>query len=252
MLMLQKAFAEGLRSVVLWTAHVQDQVVQQGGHGAEAAKQFDRLNDLMLPLIKGYGSEKVYELLALSLQCFGGSGYCQDYPIEQYIRDQKIDSLYEGTTAIQALDLFFRKTGRDQGATLQALLGQIRQTVETLPAELAVEKAALAKALGDVQGIMAAMLGKVGQSVYHVGLHGNRILFSLAELVIGWRLAVMAKVAHDKLSAQGAEPNDKAFYTGKLASSRFYAQTVLPQLTLNRQLIEAGDLALMELPDDAW
>jgi hypothetical protein len=97
---------------------------------------------------------------------------------------------------------------------------------------------------------MAAMLGKVGQSVYHVGLHGNRILFSLAELVIGWRLAVMAKVAHDKLAT--AQGEDKAFYTGKLASSRFYAQTVLPQLTLNRQLIEAGDLALMELPDDAW
>lgn len=250
MLMLQKAFAEGLRSLVLWTAHVQDQVVQQGGHGAGAAKPLDRLNDLMLPLIKGYGSEKVYELLALSLQCFGGSGYCQDYPIEQYIRDQKIDSLYEGTTAIQALDLFFRKIGRDQGATLQGLLGQIKQTVETLPAELGVEKAALAKALGDVQGIMAAMLGKLGQSVYHVGLHGNRILFSLAELVIGWRLAVMAKVAHERLAT--AQGEDKAFYTGKLASSRFYAQNVLPQLTLNRQLIEAGDLALMELPDDAW
>ncbi len=250
MLMLQKSFAEGLRAVALWTAHIQDQVVQQGGHGTEAAKHLDRLNDFMLPLIKGYGSEKVYELLSLSLQCFGGSGYCQDYPIEQYIRDQKIDSLYEGTTAIQALDLFFRKIGRDQGATLQGLLGQIKATAEALPAVLSVEKAALAKALGDVQGIMGAMLGKLGESVYHVGLHGNRILFSLAELVIGWRLAVAAAVATDKLAT--AVGDDKAFYEGKLASSRFYAQQVLPQLTLSRQLIEQSDLALMELSDDAW
>jgi hypothetical protein len=250
MLMTQKAFAEGLRAVVLWTAHVQDQVAMQGGHGNADAKRFDALNDFMLPLIKGYGSEKVYELLSLSLQCFGGSGYCEDYPIEQYIRDQKIDSLYEGTTHIQALDLFFRKIGRDQGATLQALLGEIKKTTDGLPAELGVEKAALAKALGDVQGIVAAMLGKLGQSVYHVGLHGNRILFALAELVIGWRLAVSAQVALGKLGTAAAD--DKAFYRGKLGAARFYAKTVLPGITLARQLIEQGDLDLMELPDDAW
>ena len=243
MLMLQKAFAEGLRAVVMWTAHLQDQVMLRGGHGNPEAKTLDALNDLMLPLIKGYGSEKVYDLLAVSLQCFGGSGYCQDYPIEQYIRDQKIDSLYEGTTHIQALDLFFRKIGRDRGATLQGLLGQIKTTVDALPAELDVEKAALATALGDVQGIVGAMLGKLGQSVYHVGLQGNRILFALAELVIGWRLAVSAEAALGK---------SDSFYTGKLAAVRFYAKNVLPGIGLTRKLIEAGDLDLMNVPDDAW
>jgi alkylation response protein AidB-like acyl-CoA dehydrogenase len=250
MLMLQKAFAEGLRGLVLWTASIQDRVALEGGHGNDAARSYDALNDLMLPLIKGYGSEKVYELLSLSLQCFGGSGYCEDYPIEQYIRDQKIDSLYEGTTHIQALDLFFRKIGRDRGATLQGLLGQIARTVEQLPAELAVEKAALGAALGDVQGIVAAMLGKLGQSIYHVGLQGNRILFALAELVIGWRLAVAAEVAHGKLGA--AVGDDQAFYRGKLAAARFYARNVLPGLAVARKLVEASELDLMELPDDSW
>jgi len=229
---------------------VQDRVLIAGGHGnADAAVQ-DALNDLLLPLIKGYASEKVYELLAVSLQCFGGSGYCQDYPIEQYIRDQKIDSLYEGTTHIQALDLFFRKIGRDRGATLQALLGQINATADGLPVDLGVEKAALAAALADMQGIMGAMLGKLGQSVYHAGLHGNRILFALAELVIGWRLAVGAQVALAKVVT--ATGDEKAFYRGKLASTRWYAREVLPGLGLARKLIEAGDLALMELPDDSW
>jgi len=250
MLMLQKSFAEGLRAMVLWTANLQDQVALKGGHGHEDARVLDALNDLMLPLIKGYGSEKVYDLLAVSLQCFGGSGYCDDYPIEQYIRDQKIDSLYEGTTHIQALDLFFRKIGRDRGATLQALLGQVGKTVEGLPADLGVEKAALQAALGDVQGIIVAMLGKLGQSVYHVGFQGNRILFALAELVIGWRLAVSAQVALGKIGA--AQGDDKAFYRGKLAAARFYAKNVLPGIALTRKLIEAGDLDLMELADESF
>jgi hypothetical protein len=250
MLMLQKAFAEGLRAMVLWTAHIQDQVALRGGHGNMEARSLDALNDFMLPLIKGYGSEKVYELLAVSLQCFGGSGYCQDYPIEQYIRDQKIDSLYEGTTHIQALDLFFRKIGRDRGATLTALLQQIGKTIEALPADLNVEKAALAAALGDVQGIVAAMLGKLGQSLYHVGFQGNRILFALAELVIGWRLVAGAQVALAKASS--AQGDDKAFYRGKLASARWYVKNVLPGIALAKKLIEASDLDLMELPDDSW
>jgi alkylation response protein AidB-like acyl-CoA dehydrogenase len=250
MLMMQKSFAEGLRAIALWTAHVQDQVALRGGHGNQEARPLDALNDFMLPLIKGYASEKVYELLALSLQCFGGSGYCQDYPIEQYIRDQKIDSLYEGTTHIQALDLFFRKIGRDRGATLQALVGQITATVDGLPPELSVEKAALMAAASDVQAIMMAMMGKLGQSVYHVGLQGNRILFSLAELVIGWRLAVNAKVAVGKLAS--ATGDDAAFYTGKLAASRFYAKNVLPGIAHTRKLVEQGDLELMELSDDCW
>ncbi|HEY5926253.1 MAG TPA: acyl-CoA dehydrogenase [Kofleriaceae bacterium] len=250
MLMLQKAYAEGLRAIVLWTAHIQDQVALRGGHGNQEARPLDALNDFMLPLIKGYASEKVYELLAVSLQCFGGSGYCQDYPIEQYIRDQKIDSLYEGTTHIQALDLFFRKIGRDRGATLQALVGQVTATIDGLPAELAVEKVALLAAVSDVQAIMGTMMGKLAQSVYHVGMQGNRILFALAELVIGWRLAINAKVALAKLP--GAVGDDAAFYKGKLAASRFYAKQVLPGINVARKLVEQGDVELMDLADDCW
>ena len=250
MLMQQKAFAEGLRAMVMWTAHVQDQVAIKGGHGHDDSRQLDALNDLLLPLIKGYASEKVHELLSVSLQCFGGSGYCEDYPIEQYLRDQKIDSLYEGTTHIQALDLFFRKIGRDRGATLTALVGQVAKTAKELPADLGVEAKALEAAIGDVQGIMGAMMGKLGQSVYHVGFQGNRILFALAELVIGWRLAVSAQVALGKIAT--AQGDDKAFYRGKLAAARWYAKNVLPGIALTRKLIEQGDLDLMELPDDSW
>ena len=253
MLMLQKAFAEGLRALVLWTAHIQDQVFLLGGHGKAEADAMDRLNDLLLPLIKGYSSEKVYELLSVSLQCFGGSGYCQDYPIEQYIRDQKIDSLYEGTTHIQALDLFFRKIARDQGKTLQRLLGQIMATCAELPAELAAEKAALEKAHNEVGAIMMAMMGHVmkgGDGVYHVGVQGNRILFALAELVIGWRLVVNAAIALGKQA--DAKGDDVAFYAGKIAAARFYCGQILPGIGLARRLVEASELSLMTVDDAAF
>jgi alkylation response protein AidB-like acyl-CoA dehydrogenase len=252
MLMLQKSFAEGLRSMILYTANLQDRVALLGGHESPEAQQADALNDLLLPLIKGYSSEKVYELLAVSLQCFGGSGYIQDYPIEQYIRDQKIDSLYEGTTHIQALDLFFRKVARDRGATLQRLMGEIKATVDALGdvAELAVEKAALEKAHGDVGSIFMTMLGKVMQSPYHAGFQGNRVLFALAELVIGWRLVVQAKIALAKVD--GAAGDDQAFYRGKLASARFFAKQVLPSIGLARRLVEQGDLDLMDVADETF
>jgi hypothetical protein len=200
--------------------------------------------------VKGYSSEKVYELLAVSLQCFGGSGYCTDYPAEQYIRDQKIDSLYEGTTHIQALDLFFRKVARDRGATLQALVADIQATAKALPETLAAEKAALEQAVNEVGAIFMGMMGKVGQSPYHVGLHGNRILFALAELVIGWRLLANATVAVAR--RETAPERDRAFYDGKVAAARFYCKEILPGIGASRRIIEKGDLALMELADDAF
>jgi len=252
MLMGQKAWAEGMRALSLYTASLQDQVEILGGHGDKRADDLDRLNDLLLPLVKGYCSEKATEQIVVSLQCFGGSGYCQDYPIEQYVRDQKIDSLYEGTTHIQALDLVFRKIAKDGGATLRGLFARIHETADGKAGgdALAHERERLARGLGDVEGLFAAMLGKLGESPYHVGLQGNRILFALAEIVIGWLLVRHAAVAVDKIA--GASGSDRAFYTGKRAAARWYCDNVLPGLTLTRKLIEAGTLELLEVPEEAF
>jgi alkylation response protein AidB-like acyl-CoA dehydrogenase len=251
MLMSQKAHAEGLRALCLYTAWVQDQVEIQGGHGSKEADSLDKLNDMLLPLVKGYGSEKAYEQLSLSLQTYGGSGYCQDYPIEQYVRDQKIDTLYEGTTHIQALDLFFRKIAKDGGATLTKQLDEIEALASSdLGGDaLKEERAALARALGDLKGIFGAMMGKVGESLYHVGFQGNRILFALAELMIGWLLTRQAVAA---LRGKSERPEESAFYEGKVASCRYWAKNVLPGLTLTRKLVEASSLELMSLPDEAF
>ncbi len=251
MLMHMKAHVYGMRALGIYLATLQDAVEREGGHGSGAATRYDKLNDLLLPLLKGYNSEKGYELLGVALLCFGGSGYLQDYPIEQYIRDQKIDSLYEGTTHIQALDLFFRKIARDGGETLRALMEQAKQTVDAKAGgdELAAEREALLRALGDVQGIMGAMMGKASESLYHVGLQGNRILMALAETVIAWLLVRQAAVAIER---KKANPADAAFYDGKVAATRYFCREVLPNVTLARKLVEKSSLDLVELPEEVF
>src|SRR5674476_619936 len=143
-----------MRALVLYTATMQDQVEM-----AEAKDSPDdlavRLNDLLLPIVKGFGAEKSYELLSWSLQTLGGSGFLQDYPIEQYVRDAKIDTLYEGTTAIQGMDLFFRKIVRDKGQALTKLMGDIQHFAkgDAGNGQLLRERELLGTALEDVQGI---------------------------------------------------------------------------------------------------
>src|SRR6516165_520605 len=176
MLMLQKAYAEGMRALVLYAASIQDalQVAAAQGRTDEALA---RLNDLLLPVVKGVGSERSYELLTLSLQTLGGSGFLQDYPIEQYIRDAKIDSLYEGTTGIQSLDLFFRKIIRDNGRALGTLLTKIRDftAADGGNGRLKAERAALADAAAQLEAMVQAMtsflMASAGQpaEIYKVG-----------------------------------------------------------------------------------
>jgi hypothetical protein len=252
MLLLQKSHAEGMRALVTYAAALLDEVELHGGHLAPEAAEPSALNDLLLPLVKGYSSEKVYELLSLSLQTYGGSGYLSDYPIEQYIRDQKIDTLYEGTTHIQALDLLMRKVARDGGQTLGVLLGRIARTLETNEggAALEQERALLATALGALQSALNTLLEKLGESVYHVGLQGNRMLFALAELVIGWLLVRHAALAVEKL--KDATGPDVDFYEGKVASARFFCREVLPGISLVEQQVKNGTLMAMEVREEAF
>jgi alkylation response protein AidB-like acyl-CoA dehydrogenase len=255
MLMLQKAYAEGMRALVLYTATQQDAVMADPADEAAA-----RLNDLLLPLVKGLGSERSYELLSSSLQVFGGSGYLQDYPIEQYLRDSKIDTLYEGTTSIQGLDLFFRKIVRDQGVALTALATEIGTFAasEAGNGRLKEERAALATALADVQAMVGVMVGYLMSAqddvsqVYKVGQNTTRLLMSLGDLVVGWLLVRSAAVATDALDAGSVSERDRAFYTGKIAAARFFATTVLPELTARRTVVETTDNALMDVPEESF
>ncbi|MBN2114017.1 MAG: acyl-CoA dehydrogenase [Acidimicrobiia bacterium] len=253
MLMEQKANAEGMRALTLYSAWVLDQVML---HREEP--YWSKLSDLLLPLVKGYCSEKAYDLMGQCLQVLGGSGFTKDYPLEQYIRDLKIDSLYEGTTGIQALDLFFRKISRDRGETLMRMAAGIIETVKGGGDgdPFTRERELLGKAMEDVQGQLGVMVGTAMASmqdppaIYKVGLHTNDLLFSLAEVVIGWLLLRHAELAQEALP--GASAKDKAFYEGKIASARWFAANALPRAALRRTLAETEQGELMTLSDEAF
>ncbi|GIG58067.1 acyl-CoA dehydrogenase [Longispora fulva] len=257
-LMLQKSYSEGLRALVFYTAQWQDKVKLAEADGdADAAELATRVNDLLLPLVKGCGSERAYELLGHeSLQIFGGSGFLQDYPLEQYVRDSKIDTLYEGTTAIQSLDLIFRKVVKDGGVALATVAGEIQAFLESGAGngQLKEERAALAKAAGDVQGMVAVLGGFLGEAqqtpteLYKVGLHSRRLLLAVGDLIVAWLLQRQAEIALGKLNEDPTDP----FYQGKVAAARFFAREVLPRLTSDRKILENANGDLMDLSEDAF
>ncbi|WP_104157733.1 acyl-CoA dehydrogenase, partial [Mycobacterium avium] len=205
-LMTQKAYAEGLRALYMYAAAHQDDQVAQRVSGADH-DMAHRVDDLLLPIVKGVSSERAYEVLTESLQTLGGSGFLQDYPLEQYIRDSKIDSLYEGTTAIQALDFFFRKIVRDRGQALQFVTAQITATVDDCDEALRPIAELLQTAFDDVTAMTGALTGYLMSAaeqptdIYKVGLASVRYLLAVGDLLIGWRLLVHADVAQRALAA---------------------------------------------------
>jgi alkylation response protein AidB-like acyl-CoA dehydrogenase len=257
-LLTQKSYAEGLRALYIYTATFQDPEVAKAVHGIDADLAV-KVNDLLLPVVKGVGSEQAYAKLTESLQTYGGSGFLQDYPIEQYIRDAKIDSLYEGTTAIQAQDFFFRKIVRDKGVALAYVAGQIEQFIknESGNGRLKAERELLATALADVQGMAATLTGYLmsaqedAANIYKVGLGSVRFLMSVGDLVLGWLLLEQSAVAIAALD-NGAAGDDRNFYDGKIATASFFAKNFLPLLTSTRQVIDTIDNEVMELDEASF
>jgi alkylation response protein AidB-like acyl-CoA dehydrogenase len=256
-LMVQKAYSEGMRALVLYTASIQDEIeLAREAGDTDKLETMEKLNDLLLPVVKGFGSEKSWTLLGTeSLQTFGGSGFTQDWPLEQYVRDAKIDTLYEGTTAIQGLDFFFRKVVKDGGRSLGLLGKEIQAFAETGGVH-AAEKQALLKALGDLNGIIGVLVGHAMASqekadeIYKVGLSTSRALMAVGDVIITWLLLRQADIAAEKLAAGAGKDAD--FYTGKIASAKFFVATVLPHITADRKIVEATDSTIMEIPESAF
>jgi len=257
-LMTQKAYAEGMRALVLYTASIQDavQLAQADGKSKDEIEVLEHLNDLLLPIVKGYGSEKAWTLLGTeSLQTFGGSGFTQDWPLEQYVRDAKIDTLYEGTTAIQGLDFFFRKIIKDNGRALTKLSKEIGAFVAT-GGNNAEEKATLGKALEDLQSIITQLVTHALASqekpdeIYKCGLNTTRLLMSVGDVIISWLLLRQADIAAAKIGS--ASGKDKDFYEGKIASSRYFVHNFLPLITATRTIVEREDGEIMGVSENAF
>ena len=255
-LMVQKSYSEGMRALVLYTASIQDEIelAEQDGEADHLADLIAR-NDLMLPIVKGYGSEKSWVILGTeSLQTFGGAGFTQDVPLEQYVRDAKIDTLYEGTTAIQGLDFFFRKIVKDGGRAIGLLGKEIQKFAESGGAHTQ-EKAALFTALGNLNGIIAVLIAHAVESqeepkkIYTVGLNTSRCLMAVGDIITAWLLIRQADIAAEKLPNAGT---DSDFYIGKIASAQFFVSNFLPLIAADRVIVEATNGSIMDIPESAF
>ena len=253
-LMLQKAYCEGLRALYMYAAayRYDDGVALVLGVDSDLAA---RVHDLLLPIVKGVGSEKSFQWINESLQILGGSGFLKDYPIEQYIRDTRIDSLYEGTTAIQSLDFVFRKVARDRGVALAHVVGNIAAFIDNISGDrFKAECALLQVALSDVQAMTGTLTTYLlaaernPTELYKIGLVSVAYLHAIGDLLVGWRLLVQADIAAAALDS-GA---DDSFYRGKLAAASFFAKTILPAISTTRALVENVDTDLMDVDDDAF
>jgi alkylation response protein AidB-like acyl-CoA dehydrogenase len=255
-LMVQKSYSEGMRALVLYTASIQDEIELATKAGlTERVEDMEKLNDLLLPIVKGYGSEKSWTLLGTeSLQTFGGAGFTKDWPLEQYVRDAKIDTLYEGTTAIQGLDFFFRKIVKDGGRTIGLLGKEIKTFAESGGAH-SVEKGELLKALDDLNVIIATLVGHAMESqenaekIYTVGLNTSRCLMAVGDIITAWLLLRQADIALEKIPTAG---KDLDFYNGKIASAKFFVINYLPHIRADRKIIENTDNLIMDISDNSF
>ena len=255
-LMVQKAYSEGMRSLVLYTASIQDDIaIAESSGNTEKIADLIALNDFLLPIVKGYGSEKSWTLLGTeSLQTFGGSGFTQDWPLEQYVRDAKIDTLYEGTTAIQGLDFFFRKIVKDRGRAIGLLATEIGAFAAS-GGEFSAEKQMLVKALEDTNAIMSKLIEFAMASeedpteIYKTGLNTTRLLMSVGEVLIAWLLLRQAEIATTKIQGSG---RDHDFYSGKISAAKYFVRTVLPHITSERVIVESETGEIMSVPESAF
>jgi hypothetical protein len=248
MLIDMKARVEGIRALAIKLTNHLDRAETAKTDEDKAYHQGQV--DLLVPLLKAYGSDQAFRVCETAIQTYGGAGYTRDYPAEQYCRDAKIFSIYEGTNHIQSMDLVGRKLGQAGGANLQAFLGEVGKFVAKYKDHPAIGPNA--KTLGTAQEALGGSAMKLltwfqTGKMDMVPLFANRFLEMMSEVCVAWLLLEGAVIAHEKLSGK-----DKTFYEGKIAAARYYAAAVLPSVeTLARQMNEE-DRSPLDISDAAF
>jgi hypothetical protein len=256
MLLDMKSRVEGLRALaVKLTMHIDRQQALEKTGGDKAQIEYHQGQvDLLVPLLKAYGSDQAFQICATAIQTYGGAGYLKDWPVEQYCRDSKIFSIYEGTNHIQALDLVGRKLSQKGGANVQAFakdVGMFCAAHKEHPV-LAPQVAILAQAMESLTGTAMRFLGWTNGKMELVPLAANRFLEMMSETTVGWLLLDAAVIAEKAAAALPADHPDRAFYAGKRFAAQYFAQNVLATVPVKAQQIAKEDRLPMDIPDAAF
>jgi alkylation response protein AidB-like acyl-CoA dehydrogenase len=255
MLLDMKAKVEGTRALAVKLAHHQDQARVLAGRDDAAVAYHQGQTDLLVPLVKAYASDQGFRICETAIQTYGGAGYTRDYPVEQYCRDAKIFSIYEGTNHIQAMDLVGRKLAQGGGANLQAFAADVQRFTAahaehpTLGADVK-RLAAAQEAI--THSAMKLLTWFQSGNLEMVPLAANRFLEMMAELSVAWLLLEGAVIADERRRALAADQPDHAFYSGKVAAAQYYARNVLPGVADKARLIDLEDRSALDIPDAAF
>ena len=254
MLLDLKSHTEGIRALIVKLAWHGDQAQALAGKDDEKATYHKGQVDLLTPLVKSFASDEAFRLAAVAIQVYGGAGYLKDHPVEQYARDAKIYSIYEGTNHIQAMDLVGRKMGQAGGANFQAFLQDVAGFVEANRTDATLGKAVELLAAGQ-EALMSSAMTLLGWSqnggLGLIGLSANRFLTMMSQEAVGWLLLDAAALAQKKLAAGGLTTQDAAFYTGKVQSALWFARNVLPQVEASARSLATEDASALDIPDAA-
>ena len=252
MLLEMKAKVEGTRALGIKLTNHRDWSRTLAGKDDAKAGYHQGQVELLTPILKSYGSDMGFEVSSLAIQVMGGAGFLKDHPVEQYARDSRIFSIYEGTNHIQALDLVGRKLGQNGGANARAFLGDVQAFVAKHKEHpvLGSSVAKLAKAQEAVAGTAMKFMMWDSQGKHEqIPLAANRFLTMMAETTLGWLLLEQAVIALDKVDAAGA--TDKAFYEGKRCAAQFFAHNVLPNVLNNASIISGEDTSALAISIDS-
>jgi alkylation response protein AidB-like acyl-CoA dehydrogenase len=255
MLLDMKARVEGIRALIVKLARHMDDVRVYSGHDDQKAQYHQGQVDLLVPLVKAYGSDQAFRVCELAIQTYGGAGYTRDYPVEQYCRDAKIFSIYEGTNHIQSMDLVGRKLGQAGGANMQAFLGDVAKFVAQSSSHPVL--GAAVQELGAAQEALAGTTMKMlgwfqGGQIERVPLASTRYLEMMSEVAVAWLLLEGARIGLEAQAKLPAGDKDHAFYEGKKHAALYYARNVLPGVRDKADILAKEDRSPMEIPLEAF
>ena len=235
-----RAMSRGLRSLMLYTANLFDL--------AHEDKKYQKIVELLVPICKSFGSDQGFNVAVDAIQCHGGYGYCSEYGIEQFARDAKIASLYEGTNAIQAIDFVTRKILRDKGATLQQLSEDVFKTSNKLSDDFSFERGIFSKALAAAQEAMGYIGKKAAKGQNNFVLKNCKDFLDLsAHIVVAWRLMESAVIAHDKLPGASSD-EERLYLESKIVDFKIYCSNYLVQAVSLSKTITSNDEDIMNFP----
>ncbi|MBI1751665.1 MAG: acyl-CoA dehydrogenase [Acidobacteria bacterium] len=251
MLMVMKSYVEGMRSLGYFISHCMDRI--HIATNAEEKARTQAMVDLLIPIAKGYVTDRAFQVCSLGVQVYGGYGYCREFPVEQLLRDVRITAIYEGTNGIQALDLIGRKLSQNNGQAIQDLFANMKDALNTAQGleRVAPIAARVAPALARLEATAAHMTATMQSDPMTGSAHAFSFLEAVGDMVMGWMLLWRANVAAAALKA-GAKEKDAAFYEGQIMSAEFFSRNMLPVTLGHMETVLGASSIANDIPEDAF